>query len=51
MTLQEFMDSDEYHSIKRMVYFSNKTPKNIKDLGSYAHQKAMSYFKLKYKQQ
>ena len=50
MTWQEFINSQEYHNVKRSVYHSS-TLRNVKDMAAYAHQKAMKYFKLKFKQQ
>jgi len=47
MTEMEFINSEEYSSQKRLVYFS-KSRLNIKNLSEFAHKKAMQFYNNKY---
>lgn len=43
MTALEFIQTEEYASQKRLVYFGRN--RRVKNLGEYAHKKAMEWFK------
>ena len=44
MTEMEFIESQEYSNQKRKVYFS-KSKRKVRNLGEYAHKKAMEFYK------